>query len=180
MYSLTPRYDKALYHADFVVYGVAVPVLLLLLLKNATVDRYLPLSEAVLAGLIGWTAIEYLMHRFVLHRLSPFDKWHGEHHRRPKALLGTPTIVSAAIIALLVFLPALLLSDRCGACALTLGITIGYLVYVITHHAIHHWHLEKGWLKRSRRWHALHHSRIAPPGRYGVTTQFWDRLLGSV
>ncbi|GAB1426064.1 hypothetical protein MASR2M16_32980 [Thauera terpenica] len=34
-----------------------------------------------LAGLVGWTLIEYLLHRFMLHRVEPFRAWHVEHHR---------------------------------------------------------------------------------------------------
>jgi cyclopropane-fatty-acyl-phospholipid synthase len=44
--------------------------------------------------------------------------WHAEHHRRPRTLIGTRTILGAALIAMLVFLPALVLSDLWRACVL--------------------------------------------------------------
>src|SRR5665811_1327174 len=55
----------------------------------------------------------------------------------------------------------------------------GYLAYTITHHAIHHWHLDNTWLKRRKRWHALHHHRIEQSGCYGVTSTFLDHVFGA-
>jgi cyclopropane-fatty-acyl-phospholipid synthase len=31
---------------------------------------------AALAGLLGWSLIEYGVHRFVLHGLAPFRRWY--------------------------------------------------------------------------------------------------------
>jgi sterol desaturase/sphingolipid hydroxylase (fatty acid hydroxylase superfamily) len=56
----------------------------------------------------------------------------------------------------------------------------GYFAYAITHNAIHHWRPNSAWLKRRKRWHALHHHRIDSPGRHGVSTEVWDRLFQSV
>jgi cyclopropane-fatty-acyl-phospholipid synthase len=130
-------------------------------------------------GLAGWTLVEYLLHRFVLHGLRPFSVWHAEHHQHPAALIYTPTILSAMLIAALVFLPARLLGDLWGACALTLGLLTGYLAYSVTHHATHHGRADNAWLKRRKRWHALHHTPMAQPGHYGVTSAFWDHVFGS-
>ncbi|OIQ73314.1 fatty acid hydroxylase superfamily protein [mine drainage metagenome] len=131
-----------------------------------------------LVGLGGWTAIEYVLHRFVLHGLQPFRRWHLEHHRRPAALICTPTILSATLIVVLVFLPSLLLGNLWNACALTFGLLTGYLGYAITHHAVHHWHVDNAWLKKRKRWHALHH-HSEQAGCYGVTSSFWDLVFGS-
>jgi sterol desaturase/sphingolipid hydroxylase (fatty acid hydroxylase superfamily) len=134
----------------------------------------------VVLGLAGWTAIEYVMHRFVLHGLRPFSQWHAQHHQRPVALISTPTIVSATLIAALVYLPARLLGGLWQAGALTLGVMAGYLAYAVAHHATHHWRADSAWLKRRKRWHALHHHLADSPACYGVTTSFWDHVFGSV
>jgi hypothetical protein len=63
--------------------------------------RCLELVALALLGLVAWTLLEYALHRFVLHGLQPFRTWHAEHHRRPRALIGTPTILSATLIAAL-------------------------------------------------------------------------------
>lgn len=174
---LSLTYSKAAYRADFAFYGALVPALAALLIVYGPRAQALEFVALTLAGLAGWTLIEYLMHRFVLHGLLPFSRWHATHHQQPKALTGAPTVLSATLIAALVFLPMLLAGDFWYACALTLGVLAGYFAYSVTHHATHHWHGDGAWLRRRRRWHALHHHRAGPPGRYGVTTAFWDHVF---
>lgn len=175
----TLEHGKAAYRADFALYGAAVMVLAAFVLLDGPREQRLAIAGFALLGLGSWTVIEYVLHRFILHGLQPFRRWHQEHHQRPTALLCTPTILSATLIATLVFLPALMLGGRWRACALTLGVLTGYLAYGITHHATHHWRANNVWLKQRKRWHALHHNGIAQPGYYGVTTAFWDHVFAS-
>lgn len=71
---LSLEHSKAAYRADLALHGAAV------------------------AGLAGWTAIEYAMHRFVLHGMPPFRAWHALHHARPSARIGAPTLLSGSLI----------------------------------------------------------------------------------
>ncbi len=132
----------------------------------------------VFAGVVGWTAIEYALHRFVLHGLQPFRGWHQAHHRRPSALICAPTLLSASLILMLVFLPAWMLGNLRSACAITLGLLMGYFAYAVTHHAAHHWRADNAWMKHRKRWHAMHH-HAQQPGCYGVTSSLWDRVFGT-
>jgi cyclopropane-fatty-acyl-phospholipid synthase len=170
------EHSKAAYQTDFALYAILVVALAVFLLKNSPQAQWFEIGVLTLIGLISWTAIEYALHRFVLHGLQPFHRWHEEHHRRPTALIFTPTILSATLIGTLVFIPVLLLVGLWIACAFTLGILIGYLAYTVTHHAIHHWHTDSAWLKQRKRWHALHH-HIKRPSCYGVTSSFWDYVF---
>jgi len=174
----TFEHSRFAYFADFALYGGAVVVLAAFLLIAAPGDQWLEIVTFATVGLGGWTAIEYVLHRFVLHGLQPFRRWHVEHHRRPAAPISTPTILSATLIIVLVFLPSLLLGDLWRACALTLGLLTGYFGYAITHHAVHHWRTNNAFLKRRKRWHALHH-HSEQAGCYGVTSSFWDLVFGS-
>jgi sterol desaturase/sphingolipid hydroxylase (fatty acid hydroxylase superfamily) len=172
------EHSKTAYAADFALYGATILGLAVFLTMGPQGQR-LEIIGFTLAGLGGWTLIEYLLHRFVLHRVQPFYRWHAEHHRRPTALIFAPTILSASLIATLVFLPAfMVLGDLRYACALTLGVLTGYLAFGITHHAIHHWHLDNAWLKRRKHWHAIHH-HTDQSGCYGVTSAVWDHVFGS-
>jgi sterol desaturase/sphingolipid hydroxylase (fatty acid hydroxylase superfamily) len=182
------EHSPTAYRVDFALYGTAVLALAAALVWIGPHEQVLVLAAWVGAGLIGWSLLEYLLHRFVLHGLRPFSRWHAQHHARPTALICAPTALSATLIATLVFLPALLWGDTRSACALTLGLLIGYLGYAVTHHAIHHWRGTSGWLQRRQRWHAMHHQPLAPAGSpsgppgadcFGVTSQIWDRLLGT-
>ncbi|MGE3176321.1 MAG: sterol desaturase family protein [Vicinamibacterales bacterium] len=173
------EHSKAAYRADFVLYGAAVTSLAAYLRESVPGGQAMESVVIALSGLAGWTLIEYLLHRFVLHGLRPFSRWHANHHQRPRALICAPTILSATLVVVLVFLPALLWAGLWRACAFTLGVVAGYLAYAITHHATHHWRAGSEWLKRRRRWHALHHRRTGHPGHYGVTSAFWDHVFGS-
>ncbi len=174
----TLEHGRLAYLADFALYGSAVVMLAAFLLIAGPSEQRLEIVAFATVGLGGWTAIEYVLHRFVLHGLQPFRRWHVEHHRRPVALICTPTILSATLIVVLVFLPSLLLGDLWRACALTFGLLCGYLGYAITHHAVHHWRADTAWLKKRKRWHALHH-HSEQAGCYGVTSSFWDLVFGS-
>lgn len=173
----TMEHSKAAYRADFGLYGVAVAAFLLVAGPRG---RWLEIVVFAGVGLASWTFIEYALHRYVMHDLQPFSHWHAEHHQRPAALICTPTILSATLIATLVFLPALVLSGNLWrACALTLGVLVGYLSFSITHHAIHHWSADSAWLQQRKRWHALHYHAIGQSDCFGVTSAFWDYVFGS-
>jgi len=173
------EHSKAAYRADFALYALSVAALSAWLLLRAPHAQWLSLLACVLAGLGGWTAMEYSLHRFVLHGLPPFKRWHFLHHQRPSALICAPTLVSGSLIGGLVFLPALWAGDRWHAGAVTLGVVIGYLIYAVTHHATHHWRVDNAWLQQRKRWHARHHHREGGTGCYGVTTSIFDRICGS-
>jgi sterol desaturase/sphingolipid hydroxylase (fatty acid hydroxylase superfamily) len=172
------EHSPAGFRADILLHGAATVALVAVLLLGGPWPRALELAALALAGLGGWTLVEYVVHRFVLHGVPPFRGWHMQHHQRPHALLGTPTVVSIAAIGLLLFLPALLLGDLWRACALTLGLTAGYLAYTLTHHATHHRAARSPWLAHRKRWHAAHHHG-KQPGCYGVTSGFWDGVFGT-
>ena len=172
------EHSRTAYWADFAVYGLTVLGLAVCLPLFGPRQQWTSLAALLVTGAMGWTLIEYGMHRYVLHGLEPFRTWHARHHERPRALISAPTVLSAVLIATFVFLPGLLLADRWRATALTLGLTAGYLVYSVTHHATHHWRADSIWLKQRKFWHAKHHHSLRP-SCYGVSCSFWDHVFGS-
>lgn len=168
--------SPASYFADFVVWPLAILASLLTLLLKAP---HLSVSMVVAAvlGFFSWTLIEYILHRFMLHHLQPFKGWHDEHHARPFALIGTPTAISLALFIVVGYLPlALALGPWVGLAAI-LGIASGYFLYIVVHHATHHWRARPGsWMAKRKREHALHHMK-GVSGWYGVTTSFWDHVF---
>lgn len=171
--------------ADSAVYAAAALALAGALLFGAPPGHGPALLLAVLLGALGWTALEYALHRWVLHGLRPFSDWHAQHHQRPRAHLGTPTVVSAPLFGALIFAPAWALAGPWTASAMMLGLLLGYLAYSAMHLALHHparhpGARRAGWLGAHARWHARHHG--AGPGArvcYGVTTRLWDRVFGT-
>lgn len=175
---LSLEHGKRAYAADFALYAVAAASLAGWLVFGAPKGHGLAIVCDVTLGVAAWTLIEYVVHRYVLHGLQPFKRWHAEHHLRPRALICSPTIVTAPLFVLLVFLPVLWLCGIWQGSALSLGLLAGYLAYGLIHHATHHWQMPGAWLAQRKRWHALHH-HLAQPVCFGVTSSFWDLVFGS-
>lgn len=170
------KHSKLAYMADFVVYFLIVMLLIVYLVKQPVDLPAWAMGVYILLGCCSWSLIEYGLHRFVLHRYPPFLAWHGEHHRQPRALICTATVVSLGAIIITVYLPLYWLLTSAVASTFTLGLLIGYLAYAVTHHAIHHWkHPGSYWLRQRRQMHDLHHG--SPHIYFGVTSNIWDRLL---
>lgn len=173
---LNTEHSRAAYVTDFVLYSVVALALLVYLGWSLPLADWSGIAVFGLLGALAWSALEYGLHRFVLHGLPPFSRWHAEHHRRPEALICTPTLVSAALFGGVFYLPARWLLGDWRAEAFMLGLLSGYLVYTALHHALHHGHSSNAWFLRRQRWHARHH-HVRPLGCYGVTTGFWDGCL---
>ena len=170
---------------DLACYATASVTLALALLVASPPGQAGVLLGTAAAGGALWTLAEYGLHRFVLHGLPPFDRWHAEHHRRPQALIGSPTLLSASLFAVLAAAPAVALLGAWPAAALMFGLLTGYLLYGVMHQGLHHvgplaprrW----PWLLRRRHWHGQHHrSGNAQPAHFGVTSGLWDRVFRSV
>lgn len=177
---LSVEHGKLGYWSDFAFYGVAVAVLSGWVIFVSRRGHGVESAALVLLGLACWTLIEYLIHRFLLHGFPPFSVWHERHHSRPAALVSAPTVLSASLLAALVFLPALALGGLWAASALSLGVLAGYLTYSIVHHATHHWRAESASSKRRKLWHAMHHREAADGCCYGVTSRLWDHVFATV
>ena len=160
----TLEHSKLAYRADFALHSAAIVALAIVLVRGTPAADGFEIAALIAAGLLAWSGLEYLLHRFVLHGLPPFRGWHAQHHRRPTALIYTPTVFTAALVAAGVFLPMWLAGGVWRACALTLGILLGYLSYSLTHHAVHHSRSTGAWLAQRRRWHARHHQATEGTG----------------
>jgi sterol desaturase/sphingolipid hydroxylase (fatty acid hydroxylase superfamily) len=175
MKTLSIEHSRWAYFADFAVYLAAILASPWLLYHFAPHHSLVATAAAVVVGLAIWSLIEYGMHRLVFHGIEPFQRMHGEHHRRPHALIATPTVLSLAMITVLFWLPAILLAGTWFGSGATLGVTIGYFLYGVNHHAVHHWRARGAWMRRCKRLHAIHH--MQPSCNYGVTFSFWDRIF---
>ncbi len=173
----TMEHGPLAYKLDFLLHSAGVTAMAVVLFGWAPVSQGRTLTMATALGLLAWTLVEYLLHRFVLHGLAPFSGWHQQHHQRPTALICSPTIMSVGLIALLVFTPVWWWLGPWQATAFTLGLSLGYLAYAVVHHGTHHWPAGQGWLRVRKRWHAQHHRHAQV--QFGVTTALWDHLLGS-
>ena len=140
----------------------------------------------VLSGLFVWSFTEYILHRFVFH-FYPTADWlkrihfifHGVHHDYPndaKRLVMPPSASIPLAIGFYflfkVIFPAHIYD------AFFIGFIGGYLAYDMMHYALHHANFKSGIWKKLKQHHMLHHYSDATKG-FGVSSNFWDKILGS-
>jgi hypothetical protein len=139
------------------------------------------------AGLLVWTLIEYLLHRFLLHShpqapalLSVVEKLHLGHHRDPQdeVKITVPVSGSLPIAGGLLLLFRLTAGSWEVAALLMTGSVAGYLYYEVVHFWIHCGSHGGRWLGQRRANHFFHHFKDQRHC-FGVTTPLWDWFLGT-
>ncbi|HEY8524515.1 MAG TPA: sterol desaturase family protein [Acidimicrobiales bacterium] len=124
-----------------------------------------------LAGWLGWTLAEYLLHRFDMHgRRGAMAHEHRLHHAgRPLVPDRSPRgWVGAALLAAVL---AWGTQPAVGA-----GWLVGHAAYDLRHWAIHA-RPPRGRYGRWVRAHHLHHHVVAPDRNYAVTLPLWDHVF---
>jgi len=181
MRDTTMRLSKTAYYADFAIYALVVAALAGIAESNPEGPARLRWLEVFLGGAILWTLVEYLLHRFVLHRWRAFTTMHALHHAAPRDFIGTPTWITLGTLWLVFFLPEWRLWSFNAASGLVAGVMTGFLWYGMLHHIIHHGRPRAIalLLTRSAYRHRQHHYS-GRYGNFGVTTAIWDHLFGTV
>ena len=140
---------------------------------------------ALLAGLIEWSLVEYLNHRFFFHwhprsrRLrQALDTFHALHHREPYRLtvvVANPSISIPFAIVNLLLLGAVL-DSWIMAGLVNVGFGLGYLAYEYTHYAVHKALVRGEPWPRWAGYHLAHHF-VDARTRFGVTNTLWDHVF---
>jgi sterol desaturase/sphingolipid hydroxylase (fatty acid hydroxylase superfamily) len=137
---------------------------------------------AFLAGALGWTFTEYVLHRFVFHGASargPGAKEHRRHHAQVEYFAPAWQKALAALAAIAVLFPLLaLLFDLASGAAATLGFVAMYVFYEVLHRRAHT-HSPRNRYGRWRRKHHFAHHFADPRRAQGVTTPLWDVVFGT-
>jgi len=136
-----------------------------------------------LLGILLWTLIEYLIHRYVFH-YQPKTRWgkrlhyviHGVHHDYPNDArrLVMPPVVSIPLAFL--FYGLFLLFFGSLTPPVFAGLVFGYVCYDMLHYATHHLAMKRGaslWLKQ---YHLRHHFKDDEVG-YGISSPLWDYVF---
>src|SRR6185437_495867 len=88
---------------------------------------FLSASEVFIAGVVVWTLVEYLVHRFVLHGFLPMR--HGMHHANPDKPVLTVSWQIWACFAVVYFV---------ANGTFLAGSLAAYAWYLFVHHSAHH------------------------------------------
>lgn len=140
-------------------------------------------------GVLAWTILEYIFHRFLFHieHALPTAQWayalhfllHGVHHFLPmdRLRLVMPPILFASLSAGPYFLIRSVIGQRylnplyCGAVS-------AYICYDMAHYFFHHGTSRIAYINRMKSHHMAHHYKN-PNRAYGVTSVLWDRVFGT-
>ena len=162
-----------------------VPVIVYLLYRafayaKMSIAAVIPLF---LIGVLMWTLLEYIVHRYVFHyepksrvgRMLHFII-HGVHHDYPNdaSRLVLPPVISIPMAVLFYFLFAF--TFRRFAPAISAGFGVGYVCYDMIHYATHHFAMQSRvglWLKQ---YHLRHHYKDHEVG-FGVSSPLWDYVF---
>jgi len=147
----------------------------------------LSMASTFVAGLLLWTLLEYVLHRFWMHHPpgEDFDSKlkafmvHGYHHEFPndRMRLVAPLILSAPIAVIIAVL-YLLLFGRYFGTVLFSGTLLGYLAYDWVHYYTHHFRPTTRLGKFLRRYHMEHHYKDSE-SHYGISSPLWDWVFGT-
>jgi len=139
-----------------------------------------------LLGVIFFTWIEYIVHRYVFHmrtytrvRQSIQYLIHGVHHEFPKdkERLAMPPLVSVTIATVLLLLFRVILGDL--AFSFLPGFIVGYTGYVSIHYMIHAYQPPKNIFKTLWINHGIHHYKNGDVV-FGVSSPLWDHIYGTM
>ncbi|NWV45997.1 FA2H hydroxylase, partial [Daphoenositta chrysoptera] len=202
-----------LFHSDFleflsktawyVVFMVWTPVVLYLswvsytslaqgntrLFSSFTTEYSIPVHKyyfpfIFLLGMILWSLLEYLIHRFVFHMKPPASNYylitlhfllHGQHHKSPfdSSRLVFPPVPASLVIGFFYGVLRLLLPEVLGLSVFVGGLC-GYVIYDMMHYYLHYGSPKKGtYLYGLKAYHVKHHFEHQKSG-FGISTRFWD------
>lgn len=166
---------------------IFLPVIGFFLYRSVTMDlSFGTIVSFIIVGIIIWSFTEYMLHRFVFHfhPKSEFGHrlhfiFHGVHHDYPSdsRRLVMPPSVSIPLAALFYFLFAMLFGDLYVS-PFFIGFLTGYLIYDMTHYAIHHFNMHSKFWLAIKNHHMKHHYQDALKG-FGVSSPVWDEIMGT-
>lgn len=151
-------------------------------ITNTVLSMVTTVSLFVL-GLLAFTLIEYLTHRYVFHmdtytelRKKIQYLFHGVHHEYPKdkTRLAMPPIASVTLATALLLIFRLVMGDL--VFSFLPGILMGYAEYLFVHYILHAYQPPKNGFKILWIHHGIHHYKN-PEKAYGVSSPLWDYIF---
>lgn len=151
-----------------------------------SIEEGLPLFAMIICtaiGILWWTFLEYMIHRFFFHWASQIKKltfyigsFHLYHHRVPKdKRVYTSGIAPALLwsaISMSIFPQIFSMSWSYLISFVTL---MSYFIYEFAHYYAHAYEAKSGYLKFIQQNHFHHH--LNPKVNFGQTSPLWDYIL---
>jgi len=141
---------------------------------------------AYIGGILLWTLIEYIIHRWVFHYDPKTETGkkihflvHGIHHDYPRdaTRLVMPLLVSVPLATFFFYLFMLIFGNY--YLIIFSGFVLGYVSYDSIHYATHHINLKGRFGGFLRSYHLRHHYEDDHTA-YGVSTPLWDYVFRTI
>lgn len=173
---------------------ISIPIIMYLVIASISLYYAYTATEikvvygftVFLLGMVGFSLLEYVMHRYFFH-MEPDtpvkDKIqysvHGVHHDYPKDKdrLTMPPFISLAYALIFYAVFKLVMGDY--ALYFLPGFMVGYAAYLGVHYIVHAYQPPKNILKVLWVNHAIHHYKD-PDVAFGVSSPLWDYILGTM
>ena len=144
----------------------------------------LALALGVPTGVLLWSFLEYVLHRFAFHEARGSNygsREHLRHHGADDTVLESWYLSWAGVLLVsLGVLPGF--GHVVGAGQLGWGVGLGHLIgygfYDWIHWRAHRRPIRNAYEAAVRKHHFVHHFH-APMQNHGVTSPFWDRVFGT-
>lgn len=173
---------------------ISIPLVLFSVISTALLvygfrEGYINVVNAPLlfiAGLLVFTLIEYIMHRFVFHLNPKTEKQekfaytvHGVHHDYPKDKdrLAMPPPLSILISSIFFGIYWLIMGNL--VYGFLPGFLMGYAAYLWVHYMVHAFKPPKNFFKVLWVHHGIHHYKDQH-NAFGVSSPFWDVVFGTM
>jgi sterol desaturase/sphingolipid hydroxylase (fatty acid hydroxylase superfamily) len=178
--------DKFELYRPFVFYAVILTVLNVAAVKSGGVS----FSQTVFCfsgGLLIWGLYEYVVHRWVLHRVPgesgldlPGNRTHLKHHADPQSLerLNVQLRESLPVCVVYCLIAWMATGSWQSMTYLYTGLMAGYFFYEYLDFQAHHGMSRSRLVRYFRKNHLLHHHYDAKV-RYGVTSPLFDYIFGT-
>ena len=137
-------------------------------------------------GLMVFTFVEYLIHRFLFHFEAKSESQkkikyniHGVHHEYPKDKdrLVMPPLFSIGLAVAFYYLFNFLMGQY--ALFFFPGFLAGYSTYLLIHYAVHRYRPPRNFLSYLWKHHSLHHYKSENTA-YSVSFPLWDIMFGTM
>jgi sterol desaturase/sphingolipid hydroxylase (fatty acid hydroxylase superfamily) len=165
-----------------------VPVVLFFLYQSIFIFHLnlLLILGLYVAAIFAWSLTEYVLHRWIFHTELPGKLGkrihfviHGVHHDYPNDTHRLVMVPSLSIpLAVFFYTLFWLLLGPALASPFFAGFVTGYLIYDMTHYAIHHYGFKSKYWLRLKVYHMRHHYQ-QPHRGYGVSSALWDAIFHS-
>ena len=155
------------------------------ILKIDSSFSFSTITLSAFVGILWWTFLEYMIHRFFFHWMSKLKKlvyyigsFHLYHHQTPKDkrvyTSGIAPAILWSVVSMSVFPTFFTINESLLISFFTL---MSYFIYEFAHFYAHAWQAKSGYLKFIQQNHFHHH--LNPKTNFGQTSPLWDFVFGT-